>query len=266
MSGPSSSSSSAAWVNGVCVLPGASALSRMPSSAHTGAWCRTHLAERELDARVRDATRCRQRDRGRLVAREARRDQVVVDGGDGCRARADGDGGWRVAPAQRVAEPFEHRDAAEIADAREQAGGLDGRWGTGEPGVAVEAAGAGFEHSCDRGGAAVLRREVGHDLGVVQVDADDSMSVALECGARCGADARSGAGEGDGRQRVPLCRSKADSGARVRSVQPVDKSVDMSAALLPPHGSSPARARSPGAYQALYQTVDSSRRGALGSG
>ena len=49
---------------------------------------------------------------------------------------------------------------------------------TGEPGVAVEAAGAGFEHSCDRGGAAVLRREVGHDLGVVQVDPDDSMSVA----------------------------------------------------------------------------------------
>ena len=76
--------------------------------------------QRELDARVRDAALRGERDRGRFVAGEARGDEVVVDRRDGRRARAHGDRRRGLAAGQRVAQPFEHRDAPEVADGREQ--------------------------------------------------------------------------------------------------------------------------------------------------
>ena len=57
ISGPISGSARVVSVSGVCVLPGASALRRIPSAAHAGALPAHPARQRELDARVRHAAR-----------------------------------------------------------------------------------------------------------------------------------------------------------------------------------------------------------------
>ena len=70
-----------------------------------------------------------------------------------------------------------------------------------EPGThhqAVEARPRQLGHRRERGPAPVGARQVGDDLGVVDVDADDPGAAALEAPAHGGADARRRARDGDG--------------------------------------------------------------------
>jgi hypothetical protein len=104
-------------------------------------------------------------------------------------------GGWQLLPAVwRYLDHFESLASAQLDDDDVLVErGTDPRRGH----HAVEGAAAGLEHRSERLVTALGRGQVGDDLGVAQVDADDVFAAGLGQCTGCGADPRRGSGDDD---------------------------------------------------------------------
>ena len=125
MSGPTNGSSSPSCNSGVCVAPGATALSRMfaPAQSLGGRVTSDPARQRELGDGVRAERLALPRERPRrgLVACEARFDERDRDPGlRGGRVGADGDRRGLCAGREHVAEPGEQLDGAEVVHRDQQ--------------------------------------------------------------------------------------------------------------------------------------------------
>ena len=179
--------------------------------------------QRQLGGRVVDDLARRGAGRG-LVAPQAGVDDPGVDALHGRRrVGADGHRGRVGAPRQQRAQPVERGDGPEVVDRHHErrTAAVD----AGRRHQPVERPARGDLDTFDHGGPPLRRRQVGDDLGVAQVDADDGVPRRLELPAGGRADAARRPGDAD---RAHRCRQLM----RARSPQVAPPSTASSAPAM----------------------------------